>query len=107
VLKDVLTLCILISSFGQVVDIDMPNSLLEEQGRQMYATKLIELQVLTGTCICAYNIFTSSATLLHAFSKKISELYDGALACILKKNSRFSVGKYEASQGAGSGLVKR
>lgn len=39
---------ILDAFFGQVVDIDIPNSLLEEQGRQMYAAKLIELQVQSG-----------------------------------------------------------
>jgi hypothetical protein len=31
--------------FGQIAEIEIPNSLLEEQGRQMYAAKLIELQV--------------------------------------------------------------
>ena len=30
---------------GQIAEIEIPNSLLEEQGRQMYAAKLIELQV--------------------------------------------------------------
>ncbi len=29
----------------QIMDVEIPNSLLEEQGRQMYAAKLIELQV--------------------------------------------------------------
>lgn len=28
----------------QIMDVEIPNSLLEEQGRQMYAAKLIELQ---------------------------------------------------------------
>ncbi|KAG0562657.1 hypothetical protein KC19_9G162700 [Ceratodon purpureus] len=32
------------NELSKVVDIDIPNSLLEEQGRQMYAAKLIELQ---------------------------------------------------------------
>ena len=30
---------------GQIAEVEIPNSLLEEQGRQMYAAKLIELQV--------------------------------------------------------------
>lgn len=33
------------SHSGQIAEIEIPNSLLEEQGRQMYAAKLIELQV--------------------------------------------------------------
>jgi len=32
------------NELARVVDIEIPNSLLEEQGRQMYAAKLIELQ---------------------------------------------------------------
>jgi hypothetical protein len=33
----------------QVVYADIPNSLLEEQGRQIYASKLLELQVRSAT----------------------------------------------------------
>ncbi len=29
----------------QIMEVEIPHSLLEEQGRQMYAAKLIELQV--------------------------------------------------------------
>lgn len=32
------------NALTRVVDVEIPNSLLEEQGRQMYAAKLIELQ---------------------------------------------------------------
>jgi trigger factor len=38
---------VIICLFGllkQIMDVEIPNSLLEEQGRQMYAAKLIELQ---------------------------------------------------------------
>ncbi|CAI7850982.1 unnamed protein product [Closterium sp. NIES-54] len=42
------TLNAIVNALGEVCEMAVPNSLLEEQGRQMYGAKLIELQVRRG-----------------------------------------------------------
>ena len=75
------------------MDIDIPNSLLEEQGRQMYAAKLIELQVQTETYLCACNTFKSLVSCVnHLISyhfEIFSELYDVVLPSVILINLGF------------------
>lgn len=45
-LQETSSFAIIVSCCFQMVEVDIPQSLFEEQGRQLYAARLLEIQVV-------------------------------------------------------------
>lgn len=56
-------------SFFQMIEVDIPQSLFEEQGRQLYGANLLEIQVLIVTYLYQFqNLILSNTVLLSMIS---------------------------------------